>query len=223
MDRIARLLLLLRLEALADDAAIAETTRRLRSSAAKVVISSLHRACTTANPSGEPVNGEAKRQLVFFTNSLHNRRLKRPPTVLEMKSLTAFTPHYAEDVTFSMEALQTAGDDNASLLTILKSLTPDEWANLCERVDDLESYNVTLRSRASVRKVEVGDSTDRTDGKRTGRRGSTGSVPGPEEDSDEDGCACSDPIPCAANALVLPPYPRRRSPARHERRFWQGR
>ena len=143
---VIRLLLLLRLEALANDDAIAQTVTRIRAPATRVVLSSLLRACSTKNPSGEPINAEARRQLVFFCNSLHNRRLGRPPPVVEMKSLTAFTPHFSEDVTYSMEALQIAGDDNASLLTILKSLTPDEWTNLCERVDDLESH--TLQERA---------------------------------------------------------------------------
>ena len=130
-----RLLLLLRLEALVDADAVAQTAERIRSPATQVVISSLLQACSSKNPSGEPFNAEAKRQLVFFCNSLHHRRLDQPPPVVEMKSLTAFTPHFSEDVTYSMEALQIAGDDNASLLTILKSLTPDEWTNLCERVD----------------------------------------------------------------------------------------
>eukprot|EP00966_Prymnesium_polylepis_P284948 6583054-Prymnesium_polylepis.1 len=49
-----------------------------------------------------------------------------------------------------MEALQIAGDDNASLLTILKSLTPDEWTNLCERVDDLESHTLQERAGGTV-------------------------------------------------------------------------
>ena len=112
---LARLLLLLRLEALCDEDAIAETNIRVRSSAMHAVVSSLLRTCTSANPSGEPDNAEAKRQIIFFCNSLQNRRLRQPPPVIEMKSLSVFTPHYSEDVTYSMEALQTAGDDNASV------------------------------------------------------------------------------------------------------------
>ena len=112
-----RILVLLRLEALDDADAVEETVQRIKTPAAEVVVSSLLRACTTANPSGEPINAEAKRQIVFFCNSLHNRRLERPPTIVEMRSLTAFTPHFAEDVTYSMEALQIAGDDNASLVS----------------------------------------------------------------------------------------------------------
>ena len=64
------------------------------------VMLALHRSCTSTNPGAEPENVEAKRQLVFFCNSLHNRRLRRPPTLPHMKSWSAFTPHYAEDVTY---------------------------------------------------------------------------------------------------------------------------
>ena len=56
---------------------------------------------STTNPGGEPRNAEAKRQLLFFANSLHNRRLAPPPPVAQMRTWSAFTPHYAEDVTYS--------------------------------------------------------------------------------------------------------------------------
>ena len=97
------------------------------------VMLALHRSCTSTNPGAEPENVEAKRQLVFFCNSLHNRRLRRPPTLPHMKSWSAFTPHYAEDVTYSLKALYTTSAENTNLLTILRSLHPDEWANLAER------------------------------------------------------------------------------------------
>ena len=99
------------------------------------VLFSLHRALTTTNPGGEPDNGEAVRQLVFFANSLHNRRLCQPPPVPLMKSWTCFTPHYQEEVACTMGGLHATTEDNASLLTILKSLHPDEWANLTERIN----------------------------------------------------------------------------------------
>ena len=99
------------------------------------VLLSLHRALTTTNPGGEPDNGEAVRQLVFFANSLHNRRLCQPPPVPLMKSWTCFTPHYQEEVACTMGGLHATTEDNASLLTILKSLHPDEWANLTERIN----------------------------------------------------------------------------------------
>ena len=63
-------------------------------------LSALKCAFATTNPGGEPANAEAKRQLLFFANSLHNRRLAPPPPVAQMRTWSAFTPHYAEDVTY---------------------------------------------------------------------------------------------------------------------------
>ena len=116
------------------------------------VLLSLHRALTTTNPGGEPDNGEAVRQLAFFANSLHNRRLCQPPPVPQMKSWTCFTPHYQEEVACTMGGLHATTEDNASLLTILKSLHPDEWANLTERinlVDRTEHINNNSNSDSS--------------------------------------------------------------------------
>ena len=96
---------------------------------------SLHRALTTKNPGGEPDNSEAVRQLVYFANSLHNRRLRQPPPVPRMKSWSCFTPHFQEPVACSMSGLHATTEDNASELTMLKSLHPDEWANLTERIN----------------------------------------------------------------------------------------
>ena len=104
------------------------------------VLNSLYRALTCTNRGCEPDNGEAIRQLVYFANSLHNRRLKQPPPVPMMKSFTCFTPHYQEEVTFSMESLHSTTENNASLLTILKSLHPDEWANLTQRINLVERH-----------------------------------------------------------------------------------
>ena len=105
---------------------------------------SLHRALTTTNPGGEPDNGEAVRQLVFFANSLHNRRLRQPPPVPLMKSWSCFTPHYQEKVACSMSGLHAITEDNASELTMLKSLHPDEWANLKERINLVENSTTLL-------------------------------------------------------------------------------
>ena len=98
------------------------------------VLSELYKAFSTTNPGGEPANAEAKRQLLFFANSLHNRRLAPPPPVAQMRTWSAFTPHYAEDVTYSTAALLGSYADEASLLGLLQSLHPDEWENLCERL-----------------------------------------------------------------------------------------
>ena len=56
------------------------------------VLATLNRAFTCPNPGSEPRSEEAKRQLLFFANSLHNRRLVRPPPVHQMKTWSALTP-----------------------------------------------------------------------------------------------------------------------------------
>ena len=98
------------------------------------VLRALIRNLDSANPGGEPRNAEARRQLIFFSNSLNNTQLSQPLPLTHMRSWTAFTPHYAEDVTVSIEALNRANTDNVTLLEILQALHPDEWDNLNERV-----------------------------------------------------------------------------------------
>ena len=41
-------------------------------------------ALTAVNPGGAPRNDEARRQLIFFCNSLHHRSLAKPPPVTAM-------------------------------------------------------------------------------------------------------------------------------------------
>ena len=54
--------------------------------------------------------------------------------------LQAFTPHYAEDVTYSMAALREEKEGaNGSLLNLLTSLFSEEWRNFCERVGVLHT------------------------------------------------------------------------------------
>ena len=104
------------------------------------VVEALHRCFFSLNPGGEPTNMEARRQLLFFCNSLFNRRLSKPPPVACMKAWSAFTPHYAEDVTYSMAALREGKEGvNGSLLQLLASLFAEEWGSFCERVGILRS------------------------------------------------------------------------------------
>ena len=60
--------------------------------------------------------------------------MEKPPPVSRMKSWSAFTPHYAEDVTYSLKALQGVAEEDATLHRLLISLFPDEWENFCERM-----------------------------------------------------------------------------------------
>ena len=51
-----------------------------------------------------------------------------------MRSLSSFTPHYAEEVTTRLAQLHGELDDNVDLLHLLQSLFPDEWENFTERL-----------------------------------------------------------------------------------------
>ena len=46
-----------------------------------------------------------------------------------MRSLTSFTPYFAEDVTYALEELHGELNDNVDLLHLLQSIFPDECAN----------------------------------------------------------------------------------------------
>ena len=84
----------------------AAARRRLRHSLCtpevEMAVGAMLASLTTTNPGGEPRNEEARRQLIFFCNSLHNRDLRQPPPVTAMRSLTSFTPYFAEDVTYAL-------------------------------------------------------------------------------------------------------------------------
>ena len=112
----------------------AELLRRLRMPGSLLALRTMVRALTTPNIGGEPENAEAARQLLFFANSLFNPQLRAPPPVSMMRSFSALTPHYAEDVTYSMPQLFKLTEDNVTTLDYLRTLYPDEWANFLERM-----------------------------------------------------------------------------------------
>ena len=78
------------------------------------------------------------RQLLFFCNSLYNSKLLRPPAVPKQRSLTAFTPHYAEDVSMSLAQLHAVGAESQALLAILKArlATPSSAPPVPNTADD---------------------------------------------------------------------------------------
>ena len=125
---------LVRIELLAEESTARKLRQKLAQPATGTVLAALLSAVTAPNPGGEPRSKEARRQLMFFCNSLHNRALHKPPPVARMRSLSSFTPHYAEEVTTSLAQLHGELDDNVDLLHLLQSLFPDEWENFTERL-----------------------------------------------------------------------------------------
>ena len=131
---------------------ILHAIQALQDDDAVAVLEALTRCLTSPNPGGQPVNDEATRQLVYFSNSLHNSRLMQPPNVQRMKSITSFTPYYAEDVLYTEADLyrkkrqvqqgdtskgevvrEVTEEDEVTLLDLLQALFPDEWENFKER------------------------------------------------------------------------------------------
>ena len=84
-------------------------------------LEALRRTLATSTPGGEPQNAEAKRQLLFFCNSLRNRWLPEPRPVRHMHPFSSFTPHYAEDVSYSFDALKSVGDEGVNLESLLQA------------------------------------------------------------------------------------------------------
>ena len=131
-----------RLRNLLDETAIGKKTsdaaQPITSTDTSAAILSLANALCTTNPGGEPKGQEAVRQLVSFANSMFHRQMgASPPPVRCMRSLSALTPYYKEDVSKVLARLQQIDtqDENASTLQTLVALFPDEWVNMLERTD----------------------------------------------------------------------------------------
>jgi len=84
------------------------------------------------------VNGEARRRMLTFASSLH-MDMPKPKTVETCKSLTSFTPFFAEEVLYSKSDIMDEKDGQASMCSYLQTVHPDEWQNLVERLGIAEA------------------------------------------------------------------------------------
>ncbi|GAB2302055.1 Putative callose synthase 8, partial [Dionaea muscipula] len=91
-----------------------------------------------------PVNLEARRRISFFATSLF---MKMPcaPKVCNMLSFSVLTPHYMEDVKYSLKELRSS-QGQVSIIFYMQKIYPDEWQNFLERMrvetfDALKSEN----------------------------------------------------------------------------------
>ncbi|XP_074319213.1 putative callose synthase 8 isoform X1 [Silene latifolia] len=103
-----------------------------------------------------PANLEARRRISFFATSLF-MNMPDAPKIRNMLSFSVLTPHYTEEVKFSMKELLSS-QEQVSIIFYMKKIYPDEWKNFLERVDceDLEEVQSKnkdddLRSWASFR------------------------------------------------------------------------
>ncbi|XP_042489726.1 putative callose synthase 8 isoform X2 [Macadamia integrifolia] len=78
-----------------------------------------------------PMNLEAKRRISFFATSLF-MDMPMAPKVRNMLSFSVMTPHYMEEVKFSMDELFSS-QEAVSIMFYMQKIYPDEWTNFQER------------------------------------------------------------------------------------------
>ena len=61
---------------------------------------------------------------MFFANSLSFATLKMPTKLRNMRAWTAFTPYYAEEVSYVKEELIKPLEDQKTLLSIIQATYP---------------------------------------------------------------------------------------------------
>ncbi|VAI56274.1 unnamed protein product [Triticum turgidum subsp. durum] len=79
-----------------------------------------------------PSNSEARRRISFFATSLF-MDMPAAPKVRSMLSFSIVTPYFMEEVKFSDEELH-SDQDEASILSYMQKIYPDEWTNFLERL-----------------------------------------------------------------------------------------
>lgn len=143
----SQLLEMVRIDALRDT----EHVRVVSASATLVnnrkIVDCLLNSMNNINPGGEPRNLEARRQLMFFANSLSFATLKMPTKLRNMRAWTAFTPYYAEEVSYVKDELIKPLEDQKTLLSIIQATYPDEYENFKERVGALACDDATVTEK----------------------------------------------------------------------------
>ncbi|CAL8150603.1 unnamed protein product [Prunus armeniaca] len=103
-----------------------------------------------------PTNLEARRRISFFATSLF-MNMPSAPKVCNMLPFCVMTPHYMEDINFSMKELHSSQRE-VSIIFYMQKIFPDEWKNFlermgCENLDGLKDKGKEedLRNWASYR------------------------------------------------------------------------
>ncbi|KNA15478.1 hypothetical protein SOVF_097910 [Spinacia oleracea] len=86
-----------------------------------------------------PANLDARRRISFFATSL-SMNMPAAPKVRNMLSFSVLTPHYMEEVKFSVKELLSS-QEQVSIIYYMRKIYPDEWKNFLERMgcEDLNS------------------------------------------------------------------------------------
>lgn len=139
-----QLLELVRIDALRDMEHMRVVSASATLATNRKIVESLLNSMNNINPGGEPRNLEARRQLMFFTNSLNFTTLKAPTKLHNMRAWTAFTPYYAEEVSYRKDELVRPLEDQKTLLSIIQATYPDEYENFKERIGALSCDDTTI-------------------------------------------------------------------------------
>ena len=74
---------------------------------------------------------------MFFCNSLRFRSLKTPTPIAEVRSWTAFTPYYSEDVKYRLTELTARLEDEKTLFSLIVATFAEDFDNFKERIGAL--------------------------------------------------------------------------------------
>ncbi|XP_027343948.1 putative callose synthase 8 [Abrus precatorius] len=81
---------------------------------------------------GIPANLDARRRISFFATSLFTD-MPDAPKVHKMLPFSVITPHYMEDINFSLKELGSEKEED-SIIFYMQKIYPDEWTNFLERL-----------------------------------------------------------------------------------------
>ena len=127
---------------------------------AKDACACLLRSFLSSNPGGQPRSAEAQRQLMFFCNSLRFRSLQAPTPMAEVRSWTAFTPYYSEDVKYRLNELTAPLEDDKTLFSLIVATFAEDFDNFKERVGALgKDDEVVLREHWTEAQTWASDRT----------------------------------------------------------------
>ncbi|KOM42654.1 hypothetical protein LR48_Vigan05g025800 [Vigna angularis] len=79
-----------------------------------------------------PANLDARRRISFFATSLFTD-MPDAPKVHNMMPFCVITPHYIEDINFSVKELGSDKEED-SIIFYMQKIYPDEWTNFLERM-----------------------------------------------------------------------------------------
>ena len=134
----------IRMDALRDPEHLRKVAAAATTPLARATCACLLRAFHSSNPGGQPRSEEAQRQLMFFCNSLRFTSLKTPSPLAQVRSWTAFTPYYAEDVKYRLDELTKPLEDEKTLFSLIVATFQADYDNFKERIGVLGADDETI-------------------------------------------------------------------------------